>query len=89
MGDNDRGPRVASSDPINDPSLTDSPTELEARRSGPSSGLRYTCTFGFTFLCDRHPPPGTPTCTTGMTWKCDTGPTCISGWTIKCDRLMG
>jgi hypothetical protein len=42
-----------------------------------------TCHTGWTLICESHPPG--QTCTTGFTFKCDTG-TCSWGITLICDR---
>jgi hypothetical protein len=76
-------PRRVGDGPIDDQELSAMPTEEEARigiglgNQGPG-----TCSYGWTFICDDHPPG--QTCKTGWTYKCDTG-TCTYGFTITCD----
>jgi hypothetical protein len=76
-------PRRVGESPVDDQELSAMPTEEEARigiglgNQGPG-----TCTYGWTFICDQHPPG--QTCKTGFTYKCDTG-TCTYGFTLTCD----
>lgn len=78
------GPRKVSNEPIDDAELNQLPTEDEARMAQTGGGGGYeTCSYGWTFICDSHPPG--QTCKSGYTFKCDTG-TCTSGWTIWCDN---
>jgi hypothetical protein len=81
--------RNVSGEPIDDKDLNNMPTEEEARAAaqtvggGGGGGGYQTCSYGWTFVCDSHPPG--QTCKSGYTFKCDTG-TCTSGWTLWCDN---
>lgn len=83
MEHDDREPRSAGGDPLDDDELRSMPTE-ENSRIGESGLGGGTCTSGWTILCDDKPGP---TCKTGFTILCDSrpGPTCTYGFTLKCD----
>lgn len=83
----DDKPRHAGESSIDDPGLSETRTEREARLAAGSGGAGdSTCITSYTLVCDTHPPG--QTCTSGFTLKCDTGMTCTRGWTLRCDTTV-
>lgn len=90
-------PRVISQFTLDEEALKSLPTEGDARQAGieiialqtgGGGGQGCTCHTGWTRICDKpthQASTQTTSCTTGVTYYCDTGPTCTSGWTLKCD----
>jgi len=89
-------PRVISKLNLDKEELKSLPIEASARQPGIEIMLEdggggvvsCTCHSGWTRICDAPShlaSTQTSSCTTGVTYYCNTGPTCTSGWTLKCD----
>jgi hypothetical protein len=92
-------PRVISQLTLDEEELKSMPTEGGARQpgieilprlpGGGGGGPGCTCHTGWTRICDSptHMASTQQTsCTSGVTFYCDTGPTCTSGFTLRCDK---